>query len=103
MTPTVFGGVVRVEAFIHGRGDPEFPGVPDERPVKPLRSDPHDGVRAAVQDLRLPDDLGVAAVLLLPKLIADDEDRVGVLSDILSLDEAAAENWPDPEYIKIVG
>jgi hypothetical protein len=92
-----------IERSFHRRRDPVLKLVADERPEEASRHDADDRVGNAVQSLGLADDLGVAAIPVLPCLVADHGDRMSVVSDVLIGLERAAEDRANAESLEVVG
>ncbi len=92
----------RIESFLHRQRHPELKRSSDEGAGECFRRDADDGVLDAIQILRLADDLRVALVTILPHLIADYCDRMGVAPHALFRPEATAQDWAHAERIKVV-
>ena len=91
-----------VESFLHRNRHPELKRNSDEGSVKVFRSDANDCVLQAVQILRLSDDLRVALVTVLPRLMADHGHGMSVASHAFFRRERATQRRTHAECFKIV-
>ena len=92
-----------LESFLHRRRNPELHGPAHESSVESLWRDSDDGVRHIVEALHLANDFRVTFEAILPELIADDHDRMGIVACILTRFEATPENRVHAGGIEIVG
>src|SRR5262249_17985201 len=93
----------RVEQLLHRGRDPELHRPAHESSVEVPRSNADDRVRQAIEQLSLAYYTRISVESLFPQLITDHRDRVRVASEILRGFEAAPENRPNSERLKIVG
>jgi hypothetical protein len=70
--------------------------------AEPRGHDTDDRAGRAVDPDAAPDDTGVAAIPALPGAVAQKDDGLGAGS-VLTREEAAAEEWLDPELVQRVG
>src|SRR5262249_43252347 len=91
-----------IELPLHRCRNPELKRIADEGAVKAVGSDTDDRVGKTREHLRLADDIRVGVKPLLPHLIADDRDGMGIAAGVLTRLEATAEDGMDTDRVEIV-
>ena len=90
------------ERFFHRCWHPKIHCPADEGSIKARGRYADDGMGDIVEVLHLANDLRVASKSLLPKVIADHHDGMGVASDIFAGFEAASKNGAHTDCIEII-
>ena len=92
-----------LEVVFHRGRNPKLEPVADECSEEPFGHHADDGVLHAIQPLSPADDRRIGLVTILPRLIADHRDRMGVVPRVLARFECAAEDRADPQGVEIIG
>ena len=98
----IFQLVTGVECLLHGDRHPKTEVISDEGAVKFFRRDADDCVLNAIQHLRSADDVGIAAVTILPGLITEHGHWMRVATFTFLGPEAAAQNRFYSERVEII-